>query len=215
MKAIYKYENKINHKIYIGQTNNPKRRYNEHLYGQSKNVSLLERAIQKYGIENFSYEIIEWTENPEEREDYWINFYNCYKPYGYNICKGGGFLPNQKGEKHSQATITEETAKAIQKDLMNWDIPARQIVKKYHTTQKVVENIKNGHTWNYYNLNYPLRPGELELNNIKALKVIDLIQNTKLSFKEIGRQVGWSPSQISMINQGKNHPQKNLSYPLR
>lgn len=215
MKAIYKYENKINHKLYVGQTNNLERRYREHLCGQSKGTSLLEKAIKKYGIENFSFEVIEWTDEPDKQEQYWICYYNCYKPYGYNIAKGGGFLPNQQGENHSQVTITEKTALSIQKDLMNWDIPCRQIVKKYKTTQKVVENIKSGHTWNYYNLEYPLRPTERFLNEIRAEEVVRLIQTTKLSFTEIARQVGWGTSQISMINSGKNHHQENLDYPLR
>lgn len=215
MKAIYKYENKINHKIYIGQTNNPDRRFKEHMYGHSYATSLIEKAIKKYGIENFDFQIIEWTDNYNEREKYWIEWYNCYKPYGYNICEGGGYLPNQQGENHSQAKISKETARAIQTDLLNWDIPARQIVKKYHTTQKTVESINSGHTWNYWNLEYPLRPSERELNNIKALKVIEMIQTTELSFTEIGRRVGWGCSQISMINKGKNHHQDNLSYPLR
>ena len=50
-KFIYKYENKINHKIYIGQTNNLERRKREHLTGHSYYTSLIDRAIQKYGIE--------------------------------------------------------------------------------------------------------------------------------------------------------------------
>lgn len=215
MKAIYKYENKINHKIYIGQTNNPNRRFKEHLYGQSYFTSLIERAIQKYGIENFTFEVLEWTNDYDAREQYWIEYYNSYKPYGYNICAGGGYLPNQQGSNHSHAKINEATARLIQADLMNWDIPARQIVKKYHTTQKTVESINLGHTWDYWGLQYPLRPGERQLNELKALRVIELIQTTKLSFEEIGKIVGWGRSQISMINCGKNHHQDHLSYPLR
>lgn len=209
-KAIYKYENKINHKIYIGQTNDI-----EHLYGHSYQYSLIERAIRKYGIENFDFSILEWAEDYDNREKYWINYYNSYKPYGYNICEGGGYLPQLQGENHSQANISEETAKNIQQDLMNYDIPQIFIVKKYKTTIQTVEAIKSGHTWNYYDLQYPLRPTENELNNIKAKRVIGLLKTTNLSYKEIGKMVGWGVSQISMINQGENHPQKNETYPIR
>lgn len=214
-KAIYKYENKINHKIYIGQTNTPERRYKEHLYGHSYRESLIERAIQKYGIENFDFTILEWTKNYDEREQYWIEYYNSYKPYGYNICKGGGYLPNVQGKNHPQANISEETARSIQKDLMNFNIPQAQIVKKYHTTIQTVESIKSGHTWNYYNLTYPLRPTETAIGREKAKEVINLLKSTSLSYKQIGKQVGWGQSQVSMINSGTNYPQKDENYPIR
>lgn len=214
-KVIYKYENKINHKIYIGQTNNIERRHREHLNGHSFQTSLIERAIQKYGIDNFNFEILEITSDYNAREQYWIEYYKSYKPYGYNICEGGGYLPNYQGENHPQSTITEEVARKIQQDLMNFSIPQIQIVKKYKTTIQTVEAIKSGHTWNYYNLSYPLRPSESELNDIKAKKVIELLKNTSLSFKDIGKKVGWGNSQVSMINCGTNHPQQNESYPIR
>ena len=50
---------------------------------------------------------------------------------------------------------------------------------------------------------------------IKALKVIELLKNTKMSQKEIGQEVGWNRSAITMINIGKNHHQENLDYPIR
>lgn len=214
-KAIYKYENKINHKIYIGQTNNIDRRFREHLSLKSFYTSLIEKAIQKYGIDSFDFTVLEWTENYNEREKYWINYYNCYKPYGYNICEGGGYLPNQQKENHSNCSISEETAKQIQRDLTNFDIPRRQIIKKYHVSVSLVESINSGHTWNYYGLNYPLRPTEAKLNEIKAIEVIKLLKETSLNYKEIGRKVGWGESQIGMINRGENHPQVNECYPIR
>lgn len=44
--------------------------------------------MRKYGIEHFHIEQIEETDKPEEREIYWINFYNSYKN-GYNATLGG------------------------------------------------------------------------------------------------------------------------------
>lgn len=38
---------------------------------------------------------------------------------------------------------------------------------------------------------------------------------TKLSQTEIGKEVGWNRSAITMINIGKNHYDPNLDYPLR
>lgn len=93
MAYIYKIENQINHKIYIGKTNytNPQKRWKQHLadsQNPNRNHRALYRAINKYGIDNFSFEIIEETNNPEEREKYYISYYNTYH-YGYNETLGG------------------------------------------------------------------------------------------------------------------------------
>ena len=90
---IYKHTNKINGKVYIGQTRqNPKYRWGQ--YGQKYNEDNIKlyRAIQKYGWDNFDHEIIEdnifTQEEADLREQYWINFYDSYYN-GYNATKGG------------------------------------------------------------------------------------------------------------------------------
>ena len=52
----------------------------------------LYRAIEKYGIENFSIEEVEETNNPEKREKYWIEYYGSFKN-GYNATLGGDGKP--------------------------------------------------------------------------------------------------------------------------
>ena len=92
-KYIYKITNLINNKIYIGQTNNPKRRWQEHknLGYDTKGTKLLYRAIEKYGKDNFAFEIIEGPiDNYNEKEIYWISYYKSTdKKFGYNILLGG------------------------------------------------------------------------------------------------------------------------------
>lgn len=93
MAYIYKITNIINNKIYIGKTEkeNPFDRWYEHksnIYRESCRDRPLYRAMTKYGIDNFVFEIIEETNNACEREVYWINFYNSYKE-GYNATLGG------------------------------------------------------------------------------------------------------------------------------
>jgi hypothetical protein len=53
-KAIYKIENKINHKVYIGQSTNPEKRFKQHCQN-AKYRSLIHEAIVKYGKDNFSF----------------------------------------------------------------------------------------------------------------------------------------------------------------
>lgn len=57
MIDIYIYENLINGKVYIGQTNNLKRRDWAHISCQNKSMPI-DLAIKKYGRQNFSLNII-------------------------------------------------------------------------------------------------------------------------------------------------------------
>jgi len=214
-KAIYKIENKINHKIYIGQSLNPEKRFQEHCYKHEKYISLINQAIQKYGEKNFSFEIIGWFEDYNEKEQYYIKYYRSLTPYGYNIVRGGEEPPHPKGETHPCALVNNETVERIKQDLQNWDIPKNQIIKKYHVTADIIRHINDGTSWYDPLLTYPLRPGEYEINEKKADKVIYLLQNTNLSQKAIGQQVGWNRSAVTMINIGQNHHRDGIVYPIR
>lgn len=94
MGNIYKITNLINQKSYIGKTENknPYTRWKEHQYAAKNNAAVqnypIYKAINKYGIENFTFEIIEQTLQTREREIYWISFYNTYST-GYNATLGG------------------------------------------------------------------------------------------------------------------------------
>lgn len=215
MKAIYKIENKINHKIYIGQSNDPKRRFDEHCERIPKYRSLIHDAILKYGKENFSFEILGWYEDYDEKEIEFIQHYGSLAPNGYNICKGGQSPPCFHGEKNNFAKISNEAAELIKKDLKNWEIPRRQIVKKYHITHDIIRHINDGSSWFNENEKYPLRPKESELNNIRAKKVIEMLILTDIPQAKIGAEVGWSNSAVKEINAGRNHHDDRLIYPIR
>lgn len=98
--GIYKIENNINHKIYIGQSIDIEKRWLCHKFlGQNlkdyDTSYYIHAALNKYGIENFKFSIIE-TCKPEElndREMYWISQYNTYidnpNSWGYNLTPGG------------------------------------------------------------------------------------------------------------------------------
>lgn len=213
-KAIYKIENKINHKIYIGQSVNPAKRFKQHC-NTNKYNSLITKAIEKYGENNFSLEILGWYENYNEKEKEFIQQYRSLAPYGYNILEGGQDPPHGYGENNNFAKISNETAENIKKDLLNWDIPRKQIIKKYKVTNDIVRHINDGASWHDEDLSYPLRPTEKILNEEKADKIIELLQTTKMSQKEIAQKVGWARSAVTMINIGKNHHRNNLKYPIR
>ena len=87
--VIYKITNQLNGKSYVGKTTTSlKQRMASHKCADS----VIGKAIRKYGWENFSVEVIEECETPEqlnEREIFWIAALNCKTPNGYNRSDGG------------------------------------------------------------------------------------------------------------------------------
>lgn len=91
---IYKITNLLNNKIYIGQCKSPKDRFSRHLNdAEHKRLHThLAQAIRRYGRNNFKFEIIEEVQPQKinEREKYWIAFYQSTNPsIGYNMTNGG------------------------------------------------------------------------------------------------------------------------------
>ena len=72
MIGIYKITNLKNGKSYIGQSVHIERRWSEHCIPSSK--SLIGKAIQKYGKENFSFQVLEEcsVELLNEKEEFYI-----------------------------------------------------------------------------------------------------------------------------------------------
>lgn len=92
MVGIYKITNLINGKVYIGQSTNIKHRWKEHIQEAKNGIKkyALYNAMRKYGVENFSFEIIEecLEEELDKKEVSYIEKYNSYYG-GYNSTLGG------------------------------------------------------------------------------------------------------------------------------
>ena len=146
MGIIYCYTNKINGKKYVGQTINPRNRYNAHksnyLNSNDKEYnSLLHQAFRKYGFENFEYEIlvkdVDDIELLNELEIYYIKEFNCQIPNGYNVEAGGKNCSKPKTLKHrkkeiwGQAKLTEEEVIELRKAYQNKESPTEIYNKKY------------------------------------------------------------------------------------
>lgn len=112
MIGIYKITNNINGKIYVGQSNNIQRRFSEHQNRGATSRIPVDVAIQKYGKENFSFEIIEECsiEQLNQRETYWITYFNSIEN-GYNCSVGGD--QQSIGSNNGRAILTENEVKFI------------------------------------------------------------------------------------------------------
>ncbi len=108
--GIYCYENLINNKKYIGQSNNIEKRIKYHesnfKFENSRDENKpLWKAVKKYGRENFYFYIIEECslEDLDAREIYNIEKYESHcENWGYNVSFGGA--SGMKGRFHSEET---------------------------------------------------------------------------------------------------------------
>lgn len=114
--CIYKI-NYPNGKIYIGCTIDLKRRMKEHNFNSHQKLQPCDLAIQKYG-KITKIEVIEFINNLtllEEREKYWIKYYNSNnKEIGYNLTPGGDSSA-QFGENNPKAVFTNAEVLDIRK----------------------------------------------------------------------------------------------------
>ena len=127
---IYKISNKINNKVYIGQTIRPiEERLHRHINDALNNIidTHFARAIRLYGSENFYIELLDTATSQEEltlKEQQWIKFYNSVEE-GYNetdaISKCGGNTYKSKtaeekkaiGEKIRQSKLGGKNPQAV------------------------------------------------------------------------------------------------------
>lgn len=131
---IYIIKNKINNKVYVGQTTvSIKLRFQNHLSAARHGKDyIIGKAIRKYGEENFYVELLEecLKEELNDREIYWISYFNSTNSrFGYNISIGGNVI-----------RVTKELNKNKVLELFNSGIPAFKIAKLLHTG---VSNITN------------------------------------------------------------------------
>lgn len=90
--GIYAFTNRINGKMYIGQSVDIGKRLRNHINDYKANRYNLNiyKAYKKYGIENFDFDIIEYCNKNElgRKEVYWIFYYDTLSN-GYNMQPGG------------------------------------------------------------------------------------------------------------------------------
>ena len=129
MIGIYKITNKINGKAYVGQSNDINRRFKEHQTCGGRSRIPLDLAIEKYGKDNFLYEVLEECsiEDLNQKETYWITLLETHLN-GYNCNLGGDQA--SIGEANGKAKLTEKDVKHIRIAYNNHE-KQRDVYEKY------------------------------------------------------------------------------------
>lgn len=114
---IYQITNLINNKIYIGQTNNITKRWSNHKCCNSPDM-VIAKAIKKYGINNFKFEILYRNipiEQIDELERKTIEEKKSRIPNGYNVALGGSEHTDihKYGADNGNAHLTQEEAQYV------------------------------------------------------------------------------------------------------
>lgn len=139
---IYMFKNKINNKIYIGQTTrSAELRYYEHKTCFNKQThcnDYLQKAFNKYGWDNFEFSVIDNATSLKELNEKEISYIKEYKSndknFGYNIELGGNnAIPSSetllkmsnahKGIKQSKEWVERKIAKAGTEDAKKYGRP--------------------------------------------------------------------------------------------
>lgn len=143
---IYKITNKINGKIYVGQTEKSlKERFQKHCWNTSENDKYhtnmaIKKAIRKYGRENFTIELVEDNiakSKLDEREVYWIAYYDSFYT-GYNCTKGG-----QNGATRPCKLSPSEEEEVIEAKYLGFS--SKEISEVYGIDKTSVANIFKRH----------------------------------------------------------------------
>lgn len=158
MVGIYCITNLINGKKYIGQSINIEHRWKEHKQNafnpnREEYNKPLYQAIRKYGLDKFSFEIIEECplEELNEKEIYWINFYQTFP---LNTGKGYNLHPGGEG---NYPKLTNEQVVEIIRLLKEHRLNYREIANRFNVCKDLIGGINNGYFYSQPDISYPIR----------------------------------------------------------
>ena len=162
MGIIYKIENCINKKCYIGQTiRSLEKRWYEHCKSTNQCKALI-NAINKYKADNFTVEVIHTALDNEldELEIFYIAKFNSISPHGYNLESGG-----RKGKQ-----MSEESCIKMKLSKLGYNNPNYGKERTIETKQKISQK-KSGINHHFYGK---------ELTNDHKLKLSKSHKNNNL-----------------------------------
>lgn len=196
--VIYKITNKLNGMPYIGQTINLEKRINQHKYGDL----YIDRVIKKYGLDNFTIEVIEECETLEqlnEREIFWIATLNCKNPNGYNIANGG---EGASGWTHTPEARAKMTAAQL----------GNKKCLGHHHTDKTRAKIAKSHKGRHHTAETCLKLSTSHRNETSYKNLLNELDKQQLTYTALAELMGLKVMTISDKMLGRyNFTEKDIA----
>lgn len=214
--VIYKIVNKINSKVYIGQTTQDLSvRFKQHC-SVSNTSGILNRAIRKHGSDNFTISVIARCNTSEEmnhREAYYIKLFNTLSPAGYNLDSGGKHKVMHK-QSRQKMSISKEGKRNLsptcfKKGHISWN----KNKSGYHIHSEEFKNKMSAfHTGKKYRLGMqsPNKGRKFSLEYRKKLSDAHIGQPSHMKGKKHTEECKQKISQAL-----KNRPGSKTSFPKR
>lgn len=200
--GIYCIENAINKKRYIGSAVDIVARWRIHSHQLNKNKHHsrhLQKAVDKYHIENFNFQIIEIVFNVSdliEREQYYIDLFQSWDyQFGYNICKKANSSLGIKRTDEFKRKCSE--SKMGSKNVRFGVKLSKETIKKCSESKKGFKNPSKGNIGIKSASSKPI----IQIGNGEIIKIWDSIADVK-------RELGYNGSPIISVAKGR----KKLAY---
>ena len=171
--------------LYIGQSIDIEKRWEEHKFYSGKENTAIQSAFKKYGISNFSFEVIEecLREELDAKEIYWIAKYDSFNN-GYNLTQGG-----------------------MSKHRLDYDLIIKTYskLKSIHATSKKLDIHRDSvrKALEHFDINY-----NKNVSAPQAIVMIDIATQEELktfpTIKDAARYVGISDAAIRKYFSGKS-----------
>lgn len=199
LSGIYTITNTLNNKIYVGScATSIKQRWNNHKNELLKNKhtnTYLQRSVNKYGINNFKFEVLEecLPEYCISVEQYWINMLDvCNKRYGYNIACVAGSSLGQKRTKQQRLNISNS-------------LKGKRVGKLNPNYGK-----KNSESMKIKMLNTRYKNKSINIDMIYAINLDKNIIYNSVKIQELANKIKTYDSEIRRCLTGERHYVKNF-----
>lgn len=185
---------------------NTNQNYNQTAGGQNQNLKATQPKWVNFLIKDLNETTLSLNQLAKK--------YNCSYGTIYDINSGKHYY--NKEINYPIRILKQSKLLLICEDLKTTNLSLKALAKKYNYSLSTIKRINRGLGIYYLvNENYPLRKYDIEAQTADTNNIINLLQNSDLTFEEIAKITNRTLSSVKKINQGIRGFKENLNYPLR